>query len=125
TELALSLARAIEAAPGEPVTRRVEVAATGPVHAVAFGDHVTLDQLDLATSGGDLRVRGSLDGTRLSGALDGHLDLELLQPFLVGTVDKLSGALEVSVTAGGSLAVPDLRGRLAVQQPIRLRPKSF
>ncbi|HEY8925961.1 MAG TPA: hypothetical protein VIU64_16365, partial [Polyangia bacterium] len=58
TELALSLARAIEAAPGEPTTRRVEVVATRPVHVVVFGDRVTLDQVDLATTGGDLHARG-------------------------------------------------------------------
>lgn len=125
SELIVSLARAVEAAPGEPNTRRIEVAATRPVHVVMFGDSITLDPVDLATTGGELHARGTLDGRKLTGAIDGHLDLELLQPFVVGSLDRLSGALEVGLTARGTLDAPDLRGRLAVQQPVHARPKSF
>ena len=125
SELALSLARAIEAAPGEPTTRRVEVAATRPIHVVVFGDRVTLDQVDLATTGGDLHAHGTLDGNRVAGAVDGHLDLELLQPFVTASIDKLAGALDVGLTAAGTLDKPDLRGKVVVQQPVRVRPKGF
>ena len=41
-------------------------------------------------------------GRAISGALSGHLDLELLQPFLgaVG-IDRLGGDLRAELTAGG------------------------
>ena len=124
-ELAVSLARAIEAAPGEPTTRRVDVRASKPIHVAITGDHVVLDPMDLATTGGDLHVRGSLDGDTIAGDIDGHLDLELLQPFLVGRVERLTGAMDVNLRAAGSLKRPDLAGRLAISQPVRVRPTGF
>ncbi len=124
-ELSLSIARAVEAAPGEPTSQRVEVTASKPVHVLVSGEQIVVDELDLATNGGDLHAHGSLSGRNLAGALDGHLDLELLQPFLSGRVDRLTGALDIGLVAAGTLDAPELRGRLAVRQPVRLRPKSF
>ncbi|HEX2658687.1 MAG TPA: translocation/assembly module TamB domain-containing protein, partial [Polyangia bacterium] len=125
SELAVSLARAVEAAPGEPTTRRVDVRATKPIHVAVNGDHVTLDPLDLATTGGDLHARGALDGDKIAGEIDGHLDLELLQPFLIGRVERLTGAMDVNLRAAGSLKRPDLGGRLVISQPVRVRPTGF
>ena len=125
SELWVSLARAIEAAPGEATTRRVEVRASKPVHVAVSGDCVTLDDLHLATTGGDLRAQGTLSGTTLQGVVEGHLDLELLQPFARGMVDRLSGDLDVGLVASGSIDKPVLRGTLRVRDPIRLRPKGF
>jgi len=125
SELAVSLARAIEAAPGEPTTRRVDVRATRPIHVAVTGDHVVLDQLDLATTGGDLHARGSLDGDKIGGEVDGHLDLELLQPFLMARLERLSGAMDVKLRAAGSLKRPDLSGRLSISHPVRMRPRGF
>jgi len=124
-ELSASIARSVEAAPGEPTSRRVEVSASRPIHVTVAGDKIVLDQLDLATTGGELHARGALDGKKVNGNVDGHLDLELLQPFLSGTVDRLTGAMDVSVVASGTLDQPGLRGRLAVSQPVRIRPKTF
>ncbi|HEY4184939.1 MAG TPA: translocation/assembly module TamB domain-containing protein, partial [Polyangia bacterium] len=124
-ELALSIAREVEAAPGEPTSRRVDVSASKQIHVQVSGDQIVLDDLALATTGGDLHAHGSLDGQKVKGALDGHLDLELLQPFLGGAVDKLTGALDVGLVVGGTLQAPELRGRLAVSQPVRARPKAL
>ena len=55
SELWLSLARAVEAAPGEATTRRVEIHAAKPVHVSVAGDRITLDETLLETNGGDLR----------------------------------------------------------------------
>ena len=124
-ELAVSIARAVEAAPGEPTSRRVEVTASRPVHVSVSGEHIVLDQLDLATTGGELHARGALDGKKLNGNVDGHLDLELLQPFLTGSVERLSGAMDVGVAASGTLDEPGLTGRLAISQPVRVRLRTF
>ncbi len=125
SELWVSLARAIEAAPGEATTRRVEIAARKPVHVQVAGDKMTLDETHLATAGGDLRARGVLDGQKVDGTIEGHLDLELLQPFVRGVVDKIAGDLDVRLQAGGTLEKPVLRGQLAIRDPIHLRPKDF
>jgi hypothetical protein len=121
-ELWVSLARAVEAGPGEPTIHRVEVAATRPIHATVSGDQVTLDEVRLATTGGSLRAHGTLDGSKVKGEIQGHLDLELLQPFVRGQLEKISGDLEVSLTAGGSFPAPVLHGKLKVGDPVRLRP---
>ena len=124
-ELTVSIARAVEAAPGEPTSRRVEVTASRPVHVAVSGEHIVLDQLDLATTGGELHAHGMLDGKKVSGNVDGHLDVELLQPFLTGSIDRLTGAMDVGVAASGTLDEPGLTGRLAISQPVRVRLKTF
>lgn len=124
-ELWVSLARAVEAAPGEPTTHRVEIRATRPMHVVVAGSRVTLDGLDLATSGGALHVEGGLDGQRLAGQVKGHLDLELLQPFLRGRVDRLTGDVKIALAADGTLSAPILRGQMAIGDPVRFRPAGF
>jgi autotransporter translocation and assembly factor TamB len=125
SELWVSLARAIEAAPGEATTRRVEIRASKAVHVSVAGDHVSLDSLNLSTTGGNLRAQGALAGTKVDGIVEGHVDLELLQPFLRGLVDRVSGDLDVGLVASGSLDKPILRGTLNVRDPIRFRPKTF
>ncbi len=125
-ELWLSIARAIEGANGETTMQRVRVEAKQPIHVTVRGDRIQLDQAYLATNGGDLKVQGRLDGKKLTGDLSGHLDLELVQPFLVAAgIDRLSGALDVALTARGTLDKPDLRGQLSIASPVRLRPKDF
>jgi TamB, inner membrane protein subunit of TAM complex len=125
TELWVSLARAIEAAPGEAVTRRVEITATQPIHVQVNGDRVTLGELRLATTGGDLQAHGVLDGKNVDGAVEGHVDLELLQPFVRDRVTRVAGALDVKLTASGSIDKPLLEGQLTIRDPLRIRPKSL
>ena len=124
-ELWVSLARAIEASPGEASTRRVEIRASKAVHIAVQGDRVALDSLHLTTTGGDLRAQGTLAGTKLDGTVEGHVDLELLQPFVRGFVDRVSGDLDVGLVASGTVDKPILRGTLNVRDPIRIRPKTF
>jgi hypothetical protein len=125
-ELWLSIARAVDGPSGETTMRRVRVEAARPVHVHARGDRIVLDEAHFSTDGGDLRVEGRLDGRRIKGALSGHLDLELLQPFLGASgVDRLAGDLEVELKAAGTLDVPDLRGHLSIINPIRIRPTNF
>src|SRR4029079_14523612 len=57
--------------------------------------------------------------------MSGHLDLELLQPFLRASVRNISGDLRVELKAGCTLAKPDLRGEVAVVSPVKLRPVAF
>ncbi|MEO7668579.1 MAG: translocation/assembly module TamB domain-containing protein [Polyangia bacterium] len=128
TELWVSLARAVDEAPGESTQstlHRVELAATKPVHVTLAGDRVTLDELSLATQGGDLHAHGVLDGRKVQAAVKGHLDLELLQPFVGAFAQKISGDLDVALDAGGTIDKPDLRGSLTIQDPIHLRPLGF
>ena len=90
------------------------------------GDRVVLDEAHFATDGGDLKVEGRLDGRSLSGNLAGHLDLELVEPLLAASgLQRLTGDLKVELQAGGTLDKPDLRGQVAIVNPVRLRPKDF
>ena len=127
-ELWLSIARAVEGLNGETTMQRVRVEAARPVHVHARGDLIVLDEAHFATDGGDLKVEGRLDKRRIAGALEGHLDLELLQPFLVSGasgVSRVAGDLEVQLRAAGTLDVPDLKGHLSIVNPIRIRPTDF
>jgi autotransporter translocation and assembly factor TamB len=128
TELWASLSRAEgtgDSGPEEAGERRVEISATAPIHVTVAGSEVVVDDIRLATTGGALHAKGRLDGRTLAGTVDGHLDLELLQPFARGRVEHLAGDLDLSVTAAGTLDLPQLGGRLNVRAPIHFRPVGF
>jgi TamB, inner membrane protein subunit of TAM complex len=125
SELWLSVARGTEGTNGETIVQRIRVETTTPLHVTVNGDHVALDKVTLATDGGDLSAEGRLDGEAVQGAMSGHLDLELLQPFLRSSLQSVSGDLKVEVKAGGTLTKPDLRGQIAIVNAIKLRPKDF
>jgi len=124
-ELWLSIARAVEEANGETGVQRVRVEAARPVHVLVSGDHVVLDEAHFRTDGGDLVAEGRLDGSRIHGSMSGHLDLELLQPFVRGSLERIGGDLRVELKAGGTLEKPDLRGAITVASGVKLRPKQF
>jgi autotransporter translocation and assembly factor TamB len=122
-ELWMSIARAVDGPNGETTMQRVRVEAARPVHVHLAGDHIALDEAHFATDGGDLQVEGRLDGRAISGALSGHLDLELLQPFLgAAGIERLGGDLRAELQAGGTLDRPNLRGEVKIASPIHLRP---
>ena len=125
SEFWVSMARAIDAAPGEEISRRVEVRATQPVHVVVNGDRIVLDDMRLATNGGVLSARGRLEGKRVEGSLDGHLDLELIQPFIRENVERVSGDLDLKVNVAGTIASPEIRGKMNVGEAIHIRPIGF
>jgi autotransporter translocation and assembly factor TamB len=124
-ELWLSIARAVEGANGETTVERVRIEAARPLHVSVAGDHVVLDEAHFSTDGGDLHAEGRLDAGVVSGVMSGHLDLELLQPFLRGSLQRLAGDLDLELAASGTLAKPDLRGKVAVVHAVELRPKDF
>ena len=121
------MARAVEGANGETTMQRVRVEAARPLHVSVNGDRVVLDEAHFKTDGGDLVVAGRLDGKAISGNLSGHLDLELVQPFLgaASPVEQLHGGLSVELQARGTLDKPDLRGEMSIANPVRLRPRDF
>jgi hypothetical protein len=124
-ELWLSIARAVEGANGETTVERVRIEAARPLHVSVAGDHVVLDEAHFSTDGGDLHAEGRLDAGVVSGVMSGHLDLELLQPFLRGSLQRLAGDLDLELAASGTLAKPDLRGKVAVVHAVEVRPKDF
>ncbi|MDB4983702.1 MAG: hypothetical protein JWM82_4454, partial [Myxococcales bacterium] len=125
SELWLSIARATDGSAGETIVQRVRVETTTPLHVKMSGDHIVLDKVKLATDGGDLEAQARLDGTALKGAITGHLDLELLQPFLRSRVQSLTGDLKVQVDAGGTLTKPALSGHVEIVHAIHVRPRDF
>ncbi|HXI56355.1 MAG TPA: hypothetical protein VNO55_09865, partial [Polyangia bacterium] len=126
-ELWLSIARAVDGADGETSFQRVRIQTAQPLHVAVSGSRVVLDEARFLTDGGEFRVQGRLDGAaqRIEGDMSGHLDLELLQPFLRGSVDKITGDLKVALSARGTLSSPQLRGQIEVVSPVRVRPKDF
>jgi hypothetical protein len=130
-ELAFSVARQVEGASGETTVQRLHVRAAHPIHAVVKDGAVVLDEVLLSTDGGDLRAQGRLgigagaNGRALEGRMSGHLSMEILQPFLRASVERMSGDLAVELAAAGTLDRPLLRGRIDILDAIKLRPKGF
>ncbi|HVZ74480.1 MAG TPA: translocation/assembly module TamB domain-containing protein [Polyangia bacterium] len=125
SELWLSVARGTDGAAGETIVQRVRVETASPLHVTVAGDHVVLDKVAFATDGGKLETEGRLDGDAIKGSMTGHLDLELVLPFLRSRVQSLHGDLDLHLTAGGTLSKPDLRGEIAIAHPIVIRPREF
>ena len=127
SELWLSLSREVQVPNGGATQQRVDVRATKPIHAHVEGESVRLDELVLATAGGELRASGSFDADtlKLGAAVNGHLDLELLQPFLHGTFDRLGGNVTLGLTVAGSSRAPSVAGSIAISSPVRMRPTGF
>jgi len=126
-ELWMSVARAIEGANGETTVQRVRIEAARPLHVSMHGDRIVLDEAHFKTDGGDLVVAGRLDGKAISGNLSGHLDLELLQPFLgaASPIERMTGDLRVEMQARGTMDKPDLHGEMTIANAVRLRPRDF
>jgi len=127
TELWLSLSREVAGANGGASSHRVDVRATKPIHAHVEGDSVSLDEAVLATTGGELRATGSFDAEteKLAAAVAGHLDLELLQPFLRTSFDRLTGDVTLGLSVSGTRSTPALAGNVAISSPVRIRPLGF
>jgi hypothetical protein len=127
SELWLSIARNTDGTSGETIVQRVRVETTTPLHVKVDGEHVVLDKVKLATDGGDLEAEGRLDGAAatIKGSISGHLDLELVQPFLRNRLQSLAGDLSVHITAAGTLAKPDLRGEVAIVNAIKVRAREL
>jgi TamB, inner membrane protein subunit of TAM complex len=126
-ELALSIARAVEGPQGVTTVQRVRVSAAKPLHVSVRGQTVQLDEVLLTTDGGNLKAHARIEGDsgRFDGEVSGHLDLELLQPFVGAAIERLSGDLSVELGASGTLAQPILRGAIDVVHPVTLRPRGF
>jgi autotransporter translocation and assembly factor TamB len=124
-ELEVSVTREGTDSSGRTVPERIWVRNAGPLHATVTGDRVRLDEAHLVTDGGEVQIQGELQGSNVRGALAGHLDLDLLQPFLRQQVRKLTGDLSVDVTVAGTTTHPDVRGTLAIAHPVRVQPIGF
>jgi autotransporter translocation and assembly factor TamB len=122
SELQVSITREAVDKDGKPVPQRIWVKNAGDLHVLVVGDRVALDPTRLVTDGGEFRVEGDLAGQTLRGALGGHLNLDLLQPFLRHQVERLTGDLMVDLKVAGTTARPDLQGRVAIAHPVRVQP---
>jgi autotransporter translocation and assembly factor TamB len=121
----MSIIRMVTDAAGRPVPQRIWVRNDGPLHASLTGERIRLDEARLVTDGGQFRVRGELAGAEVRGGLDGHLDLDLLQPFVRRQVQKLTGDLAVELAVAGTTGHPDVRGTVAIANPVRVQPVGF
>ncbi len=123
-ELWLSIARAVDGPNGETTMQRVRIEAARPVHVHVAGDHIVLDEAHFATDGGDLRVEGRLDGRAISGRALRSPRSRALAAFSGRPWPSIgwAGDLRAELTAGGTLDRPDLRGEVAIVNPIRVRP---
>ena len=82
-ELWLSVARAVEGANGETTMQRVRVEAARPLHVSVDGDASCSTRRTSRPTAATCGVaRAARRQARSRAALSGHLDLELLQPFL-------------------------------------------
>jgi autotransporter translocation and assembly factor TamB len=106
-------------------SQRIWFRNAGDLHGVLVGDHLVLDEARLVTDGGEFRIKGELAGQAVRGSLAGHLDLDLLQPFLQKEVRKLTGDLSVELAVAGTTTRPDLQGTLAIEHPVVVRPVAF
>jgi autotransporter translocation and assembly factor TamB len=121
SQLEVSITREVADAAGKPVRQPIWVKNAGDLHVRVIGDRVALDPARLVTDGGEFRLSGELAGQSLRAELAGHLDLELLQPFLRHQVDRLGGDLAVDLKVAGTTARPDLQGRVIIAHPVRVQ----
>jgi autotransporter translocation and assembly factor TamB len=121
-ELQVSITRETTDKDGKPVPQRIWAKNAGDLRVKMVGDRLALDPARLVTDGGEFRVEGELAGAALKGALSGHLDLDLLQPFLRQYVDSLTGDLAVDLKVAGTTGRPDLQGVVAIAHPVRVEP---
>jgi hypothetical protein len=125
-QLELSVARPAGAntaakAPTPRIGGRLALRSLRPVRARVRGERITLDEVLLGTDGGQLKLRGALEGSAVEGAVEGTVDLALLRPFLAGQIDSLTGSVRVALTASGALPRPQLEGSVAITSPIVAR----
>lgn len=101
--------------------RDVSIRNQSDIHATLLGERIHLDPATLASDGGELQVSGDLAGDAVTADARGHLDLELLQPFLASTLSRISGDLTLGVHVDGTRQRPLLRGEISVTAPVHLR----
>jgi autotransporter translocation and assembly factor TamB len=123
--LEVSITREAVDAAGHPVPQAIWVRNAGPLRASMVGDRLHLDQARLVTDGGEFGISGDLVGQEVRGGVAGHLDLDLLQPFLRRQVQKLTGDLAVELTVAGTTVRPDVRGTVAIAHPVTVLPVGF
>ncbi len=118
-DLILSVARPA------PQLGRIEVRNLGVVHAEFSPEAVTLDELVLATNGGELRIGGGMKGTNVNAKVAGFLNLELLRPFLGATIERLSGDARLGIQVGGPLSAPAISGQISIATPVVAKLTGF
>lgn len=125
SDLGISINREAIDQAGKRAPQRIWVRSSGPLHAALAGDRITLDPAKLVTDGGEFGLRGEMAGGLVAGSLSGHLNLDLLQPFLRRQVTKLTGDVAVDLNVSGPVARPIVEGKIAVGRPVRLQAVGF
>jgi autotransporter translocation and assembly factor TamB len=125
TQLEASIIRQSEGSDGKTGAQRIWFRNATDLHGMLVGDHLTIDEARLVTDGGEFRIKGELAGSAVHATLAGHLDLDLLQPFLQRDVRKLTGDLSVDLSVGGTTSRPDVRGTVAIVNPVVAQLAAF
>lgn len=123
SELSLSVSRPVERVGMVP--QRVSLRNAGDIHLVVSGNRIVLDPARLVTDGTELKLAGELVGDVLKAAISGHLRLDLLQPFLGGQMERLTGDIEVDLGVEGLTSSPRISGTLAISRAVTVRPVGF
>ncbi len=125
SELSVALTRQPLPESADTTPRRVQVRNAGQIRVVLVGDRIIIDESRFVTDGGELKIRAELNGDAISAAILGHLDLDLLQPFLGQTVERLTGDVAIELTASGTRTRPLLAGSIRIANGVKLKVNGF
>ena len=122
-QLELSAARAGAPArdSGGQSARRFFLRNASEIRVAFAGTHLIVDRTRLVTDGGEFKLWGEMRDERVTGEIDGSLNLELLQPFVADRVESLSGAIDFAMRVAGTPRRPLGEGQLVIARPLSVR----
>ena len=99
----------------------------GPIRLRAHGGAraIELEPARLVAPGSAFSVWGKLRGEQIEAGLEGRLALALLEPLFRRWPMVVGGAVAADFSARGSIEKPDLRGSLAVVDPLTVRGRKI
>jgi len=135
SQLEASITRDIEREDGSTGAEKIWLKNAGDLHIVTDTEKVVVEPIHLVTRGGEFTLsadvrpvkdaKGEVVDRTVRADMAGKLDLEFLQPLLASKLDTLGGGIGLEVYISGTVAKPDVSGRIAILRPVRASARSI
>jgi hypothetical protein len=129
SQLEASITRDIEREDGSTGAEKIWLKNAGDLHIVTDTEKVVVEPIHLVTRGGEFTLsadvrpvkddKGEVVDRTVRADMAGKLDLEFLQPLLASKLDMLGGGIGLEMYISGTVAKPDVSGRIAILRPVR------